>query len=69
MSKKTLFKAVSLLVVFSLVALSFPTTANAKPNNERFTFAQLIQQPVQFFISLIPFLQKNQQPNSTPIII
>lgn len=61
MSKKSLFKAVSLLVVFSILALSFPHEANAKQNNPRFTFTQLIQQPVDFLVSLFPFLQKNSQ--------
>ncbi|MFO7980113.1 MAG: hypothetical protein R6V00_04675 [Candidatus Aminicenantes bacterium] len=61
MSKKNLFKAVSLVVVFSVLALSFPTTVNAKPNNDGFTFSQLLKEPVQFFISLFPFLQKNSQ--------
>jgi hypothetical protein len=61
MSKKTLFKAVSLVVVFSLLALSFPNAVNAKPNNDRFTFTQLLKEPVHFFISLFPFLQKKTQ--------
>jgi len=61
MSKKTLFKAVSLVVVFSVLALSFPNAANARPNNDGFTFSQLLKEPVQFFISLFPFLQKNSQ--------
>jgi hypothetical protein len=64
MSKKTLFKAVSLVVVFSVLALSFPNAANAKPNTDKFTFIQLIRQPAQFFISLFPFLQKNPQQSS-----
>jgi hypothetical protein len=61
MSKKTLFKAVSLVVIFSVLALSFPNAANARPNNDPFTFSQLLKEPVQFFISLFPFLQKNSQ--------
>jgi len=65
MSKKTLFKAVSLLVVFSVLALSVPNTANARENNSKFTFSQLIQHPVDFLTSLFPFLQKNQQPTNT----
>ena len=65
MSKKTLFKAVSLLVVFSVLALSLPNAANARENNGRFTFSQLINHPVEFFTSLFPFLQKNQQPANT----
>ncbi len=65
MSKKTLFKAVSLLVVFSVLALSLPNAANARDNNARFTFSQLIQHPVDFITSLFPFLQKNQQPTNT----
>jgi len=65
MSKKTLYKAVSLLVVFSVLALSFPNAANARDNNARLTFSQLINHPVDFFVSLFPFLQKNQQPANT----
>ncbi|MFW6123594.1 MAG: hypothetical protein ACOC5G_00060 [Acidobacteriota bacterium] len=61
MSKKTLFKAVSLVVIFSVLALSFPNAANARPNNDRFTFVQIIKEPVQFFVSLFPFLQKDSQ--------
>ncbi|MBD3412963.1 MAG: hypothetical protein GF421_00835 [Candidatus Aminicenantes bacterium] len=61
MSKKTLFKAVSLVVVFSLLALALPNTAQAKQNNAKFTFAQIINQPAQFIVSLFPFLQNNSQ--------
>ena len=65
MSKKTLYKAVSLLVVFSVLALSFPTAANAIQNNKKFTFSKFIQQPVDFFISLFPFLQTNNPHQKT----
>lgn len=61
MSKKTLFKAVSLVVIFSFLALSFPNAANANPKNDRFSFVQIIKEPVHFFLSLFPFLKKNTQ--------
>jgi len=66
MSKKTLFKVVSLLVIFSVLALSFPTAANAIQNNKKFTFSKFIQQPVDFFISLFPFLQTNTPHQTDP---